>query len=496
MLNDFRFDEDTIAVMFGHEAAEDEDRRRLMEYYVKSDVYSTMRSNRKLLILVGHKGVGKSALLNIMEEEDKENNIVSLKIQPDDVLQIDMSKEVFLRKISIWKEGLSSLLVKEMINESLSFVKKFSDEDSGFSKILDVSKKIFGKKIEGFQEEHIGFSSKDFISLIDQLGFKDEKIMIYLDDLDRGWKNSKDDIENLSAMLNAIRDLSRELNNVHFRISLRSDIYYSVRTSDETTDKIDGSVVWQSWTNHQILVMLIKRIETYFNRNVNENELLSKSQDELSGYLTQVFEPRFNGKGHWKNAPIYRVIMSLIRKRPRDMIKLCTLAARSSNNNNHSKIMTVDLESNFRNYSNDRLMDTSTEYQAEFSNVRDLLLKMKPSKNELKKGNPSLFNREELIKKIENVLSMSSYYFSNGDEVTAERVAAFLYKINFITARKILANGEIQRVYYDENQYIYNQFTDFGYSYEIHPAYRWALQPDSIDNLFNEIELYDEAQKN
>ncbi|MBM7687762.1 hypothetical protein BCR24_02535 [Enterococcus ureilyticus] len=491
MDNSFRFSEDAIAEMFGHEAAEDEDRSRLMEYYVKSDVYSTMRSNRRLLILVGHKGVGKSALLNIMEEEDKENKIIALKIQPDDVLQIDMTKEVFLRKISIWKEGLSNLLVTELLNQSLMFVDEFTTEDSIFRKVIDVSKNIFGKKIEDFQDKKIGFNSNEFIMLINKLGFTNEKIMIYLDDLDRGWKNSKNDIESLSAMINAIRDLSRELKNVHFRISLRSDIYYSVRTSDETTDKIDGSVVWQSWTNHQILVMLIKRIETYFSRNVDESKLLSKSQDELSSYLIPVFEERFKGKGHWKNAPIYRVIMSLIRKRPRDMIKLCTLAARSSIINDHLKIMTFDLESNFRNYSNDRLMDTSTEYQAEFSNVRDLLLKMKPSRNELKKDNPSLFTREELIKKIENILSMSSYYFSNGDEVNPERVAAFLYKINFITARKSLSNGEIQRVYYDENQYIYNSFTDFGYSYEIHPAYRWALQPDSIDNLFNQIELID-----
>ena len=61
-------------------------------------------------------------------------------------------------------------------------------------------------------------------------------------------------------------------------------------------------------------------------------------------------------------------------------------------------------------------------------------------------------------------------------------------KINFITARKS-TGSEILRVYYDENQYIYNDFTDFGYSYEIHPAYRWALQPSSPAALFRQIEL-------
>ena len=166
-------------------------------------------------------------------------------------------------------------------------------------------------------------------------------------------------------MLNAVRDLSRDIKNLKFRLSLCSDVYYAVRTSDETTDKIDGSVIWQSWTNHEILVMLIKRIETYFGHTVDDNYLLHANQNEIAHYLDSVFEKRFNGSGHWENAPMHRVIMSLIRKRPRDLVKLCTLAARQANKNRHNKILTNDLESVFVNYSNDRLTDTSTEYKSE-----------------------------------------------------------------------------------------------------------------------------------
>ena len=318
--------------------------------------------------------------------------------------------------------------------------------------------------------------------------FKEKKIIIYLDDLDRGWENTKDDVKNLSAMLNAVRDLSRDMENIKFRIALRSDVYYAVRTSDETTDKIDGSVIWQSWTNHEILVMLIKRIETYFDRKVDEELLLSKRQADICGYLNSIFESRFQGSGHWENAPMYRVLMSLIRKRPRDLVKLCTLAARQAYSNNHTRILTNDLESVFKNYSNDRLTDTSSEYKSELPQVQELLLKMKPSQKELSTGSPGLYSREQLMKKLDNVRSMSSFSFKDGKEASSHNLAAFLYKINFITARKD-KDGEIMRIYYDENQYIYNDFTDFGYWYEIHPAYRWALQPSTTNDLFNQIEL-------
>ncbi|WP_200890411.1 hypothetical protein [Pseudoalteromonas luteoviolacea] len=67
-------------------------------------------------------------------------------------------------------------------------------------------------------------------------------------------------------------------------------------------------------------------------------------------------------------------------------------------------------------------------------------------------------------------------------------IAAFLYKINFITARKELPQG-IDRKYFEENRYLSNKFTEFGYDWEVHPAYRWALQPENPLQIFQELQL-------
>lgn len=134
------------------------------------------------------------------------------------------------------------------------------------------------------------------------------------------------------------------------------------------------------------------------------------------------------------------------------------------------------------------MTDTANEYKSELPNISNLLLKMKPTQKELRKNHPCVFTRAELLDKIRNIVSMGSFSFCDGRIVTPSEIAAFMYKINFLTARKNI-NGVIQRLYYDENRYIYNEFTDFGYDYEIHPAYRWALQPDRIDYLFKDIEL-------
>ena len=68
-------------------------------------------------------------------------------------------------------------------------------------------------------------------------------------------------------------------------------------------------------------------------------------------------------------------------------------------------------------------------------------------------------------------------------------MAQFLYKINFLTARKELPDGTIHRKYFEENRYLSSDFVDFGYDWEIHPAYRWALQPDTIDDIFHKLSL-------
>lgn len=487
-----KFDEETIRAIFGHEAAEDEEIERLKRYYVKTEIYNAIKSSIPLYILVGHKGVGKSALFKILEIEDLEECNLPITIQPDDILEIETDNDgKFLQKIRDWKEGLSKIIFRELvlsINDIFTNTINNKSMKEWISNVTALLGNMFGKKMEDLQNSYLDITNTQIVALFKNALFKEKTVTVYLDDLDRGWKNSKGDVANLSAMLNAIRDLSRETKNLKFRVALRSDVYYSIRTSDETTDKIDGSVLWLKWTNHEILVMLIKRIETFFGNSFDEEVLLNTKQKDFKVNLDSVFESRFKGKGHWENAPMYRVLMSLIRKRPRDLVKLCTLAARKASIENHCKIMTDDLENIFANYSNDRLTDTGNEYQSEFPKVKELLLKMKPSKKEIQGGHPCKYTRSQLTTKINNILSMSNFTFKDGNSATAEELAAFLYKINFITARKQIGD-EIQRIYYDENQYIYNDFTDFGYDYEIHPAYRWALQPDNIGMLFYQIEL-------
>ena len=475
------FNENDIQSLFGHEAAEDEDPERLKQYYFKGDTYDQMINDLPLRILVGHKGIGKSALFQVAIDEEKNKNRLTILIKPDDIVGLATSSDDFLNTIREWKKGINEIISrKALISFGLLHENWRSKLNQYGGVALDYLKNTFKTPSSLNLVETDKLVVNDFL--------RNGKISVYIDDLDRGWQGRKNDIHRISALLNAVRDISTESRGIYFRVSLRSDVYYLVRTSDESTDKIEGSVIWQSWHNHEILILLIKRIESYFGREINERELLTKKPAQLSHYLNQIMEPRFSGRGHWNNIPMYRVLMSLIRKRPRDLVKLCTLAARNARVTKSTKIMTNNFENIFEEYSQGRLQDTINEYRSELPDIERLLLGMKPAKKERRASEGYVYNTDTLLQKIRSIQEQGKFTYANGSVADEKSLAAFMYKINFLTARKDKGTF-ITRKYFEENRYLSNKFTEFGFDWEVHPAYRWALQPDTTWDIFAHLKL-------
>jgi len=57
------FDDVNIQKMFGADDAENESGERFKEYFYYNHAYESLTSELSVRVLVGHKGVGKSALL-------------------------------------------------------------------------------------------------------------------------------------------------------------------------------------------------------------------------------------------------------------------------------------------------------------------------------------------------------------------------------------------------------------------------------------------------
>jgi hypothetical protein len=487
MSSSFLFNEETIQEIFGHDAAEDELPERLKAYYFKSSIFEKVTAPAKLRILVGHKGIGKSALFTVAMQEERDHGKLPILIRPDDIAGIGHDSTDFLETITAWKNGLQEIICKKVLDTfGVQYPENTKKMLSGAGKLLT----FLETTLRPYTKSKFDITPTQQLLITNFL--KKTAVIVYIDDLDRGWEARKQDISRVSALLNAMRDLANQNSGLYFRLSLRSDVYYLVRTSDESTDKIEGSVIWFTWTNHEILALLVKRIETFWGRQVEESELLAMDQKDLAKYLYTVMDPIFAGQGRWAHAAIHRILMSLVRKRPRDLVKLCTLAARHAQGSKRSKLGTDDFKSIFEEYSQGRVQDTVNEFKSELPDIERLIVNMKPNKIERRTSLGYVYQTDDLIRKIKGITELGRFTFRNGNVADPKELAIFLYKINFLTARKVLPGGEIHRKYFEENRYLSAKFTDFGYDWEIHPAYRWALQPDTVEDIFQRLDLSSE----
>lgn len=104
-----------------------------------------------------------------------------------------------------------------------------------------------------------------------------------------------------------------------------------------------------------------------------------------------------------------------------------------------------------------------------------------------------IYTTEELLKKIDIITGKTPFRFSKGKVASSQELAAFMYKINFLVARKNIEGTDvINRRYFEDQKYLSNRFVDFGYKWEVHPAFRWALYPDGGKDIFASLRVDDE----
>lgn len=479
-----KFDDATIYEIFGTEDAENEKPDRLKQYFFRNKAYESLKADLPIRVLVGHKGVGKSALLKICYLENVDAGVLALWVKPNDVFSsVDTQASDFLSLIENWKVGLSTLIVRKALEGTNNF-----EEASRVQAITGGVRHLLAAL--GSHYLNAEPSMSDDARRLYKHFKNNQKIIIYLDDLDRGWEARNKDIRNISALLNAIRDMAGEDSRIQFRLGLRTDVYHLVRTADESTDKIESNLISLIWTNHEILTAMAKRISSYFGETVDESKLIQHTQTDIARRLNKVIEPRFQDRGKWENEATFRILMTLTRKRPRDLVKIFYYSAKEAHKDNSEIIRTGHLKRIFEKYSNERLRDIINEFKTELPGIEPVLLGMRQTKNERAKGVGPIFDDGQLIEKLRGLIRSNSLYFTSGEAVTPKSLAGFLYKCDFVTAR-FDRDGKIIRKHFEENQVLQSQGAQFGFKWEIHPAYRWALAPQDVADLIDRVDLTD-----
>ncbi len=498
--------------LFGHEDAGKEEEDRLLSYYYKTLQYEDVVSDIGLQIVTGEKGTGKSALLKMAYIEAQSSPIVPMWIRLDDLSELygDILKSSNLYELkTMWKKSISKLIVMKLASCTSCEIGEDYEQalawaySSGYASRDFISRTV--KIFKPLYEKYISLDVDPEVSgergILERI-IQNSRVRIFLDDFDLDWKGNSLDVLRLKSLLLSLSDMSSDMDGLSVRIALRTDVYEILR-DEEFSDKFESAVIKCKWNNNEIIKALCKRICTYFNVEFDENTIEENSnrQQIFVRYLNYVFETRFGEYARcWSNAPIYRVIFSLIRRKPRDMVKLCQSVAEQAYINKLNKINDMCFLNVLESYSQERLKDLVNEYKTQLPQLRPFLLRMAPTKDEIrsKSSERYVYTTDQLYKKIKDILSnipIKIYQSSSNGLVMANfhEAAHFLYQIGFITGRKRTPSGKISRVYYDESPYLLQINTgDGGFAWEIHPAYRGSLAKGINDSWESTLDVEDE----
>ena len=468
-----------LAVLLGTDAAEDESDARLRAYFLKTPAYTQVANpDRGLRVVVGNKGTGKSAIFRVAALEDRAAGRLPIEVRPDDLTDVAQGNLNYLQLVAAWKKGLAEVIIEK----SLKALGEADDKFFGKAKrksgrVLDVIQKSLGDEVKGFKLDAARAEAAHAF-------MAGQELTLYLDDLDRGWRGTKTDAQRYGAMFDAIRDIQRENDTLRVRVGLRTDLYALIRSTDPSSDKWQSNVVHHTWSNHETFVLLVKRIASYFDTQHDWDELLRRPQQQSAHLLSPILDWHYKGKGLWHKKPMYNVVMSFARRRPRDLVVLLNLAGQRAQSLKHAVIETDDLHHSFPRFSEERLTDIVNEFGLEARGLGNFLLKLKPSKVERTTAENYLLSTDAMLKRVTQALDQAPLTFADGTLPTATTVLGFLYRIDFLQARKTAASGVIERMYFDQNRLLTPDKIDLGYSWEIHVAFRWVLQPDDEDDIF------------
>jgi hypothetical protein len=154
------------------------------------------------------------------------------------------------------------------------------------------------------------------------------------------------------------------------------------------------------------------------------------------------------------------------------MIELAKTAGIKAVKNKHSKINRHDIFEVLDVFGKKRVEDTIAEFRSQCPEVGELLSAFSRENEEL--------STDELIQIINTkILSHTSPNITGCiGKSTALDVAAFLFEIGFIYARRDFFDGSYEHISFSDKPALLKSRTnvDSGFKWEIHPVYRQALE--------------------
>lgn len=302
-------------------------------------------------------------------------------------------------------------------------------------------------------------------------------VYVLIDDLDATFQSTDSECLSLSTFFSACRYLTQDVLGVSFRVTMRSDVWPTIRRFDESLDKLEQYVSELTWSPDEFRTLLYKRIESQ--SKVNSFEVPEKQFGESDErYEERILKMLFVERVEWgeKNVQSYKVIHTLSYERPRWAIQLCKLAQSSAIRKRRSVISKEEIDDVWGDYGSKRIADLVAEHKHQCKQIEELITAFR--------GSDRRFSREELLVFVKNKITNHLALFIDSKKANTQlEVAHFLFRIGFLVARSDESSGNYEHYGFRAMPDLLSSRTDndFNMKWEIHPCYRQALDIKKIN---------------
>lgn len=474
--------------LFGNEAGEDENKRRLNEYYLEKEKNKIFHDpNRKLGFVRARKGVGKSALLNYsayrIEEKYKNDMVINIKAS-ELIALYECDDYQPLQYTNCWQQRICL----RILNEIAKRIKFAASDDS--MKIIEYA------EIMGYKGKNIVSALSDRLTLnLDKKiiekrknnkeianGYQllkrystetDQKVWLFIDDIDATFINSVENMIVVGTFFTACRYLANSVEGLNIRASVRTDVWTILRNFDEALDKCEQYMIDLVWSTKDTGEILYNKLYTYFSEKYPNMDLGDKNFKDIESQ-NKIFNLVFNGQLQWGNNKVvpYRSIHILGAGRPRWAAQLCKMAAEDTYQKQRDKIATGNINYAMTEYGKYRMADLYKEHKHQCKSLETII--------EIFRNGKRAYTTGELVELIrKRVINEGREIQIDGLQSVCNeiQIGKFLYRIGFITLRNDEYNKALGLTRYEDDPYLFSDYNiDNNQVWEIHPAYRTVLK--------------------
>jgi hypothetical protein len=471
------------------------DRQFLAETFVSPSQFGQLCSIEpgSMRVLVGNKGIGKSAIVEWIDKVAKRRNLPAVLLRPDNLadtgqphaLDIGTLKAHYYDKLlrsvaSTIGSKLKHLLIgsaAKLYNEAKR--KGISQEDL-VTKTLELVSAVSlpVKNVNGVQlaKDLAGTNSHDQLvqAINTQLLQPGSSVFFLLiDDTDQlASPDQGSHLNRIWALILAVRRLAIECPNVRPIVTLRSSVWSRLTSESsgqrDQTDHIRGFVVPLLATD-DLMTNIVER------RLLRATMDAGASRSDLYGNFFDSYTMTLPSSDERRSWPSF--ITKSARERPRDALQLIKSMIDAATSAKHAKIGSADAANAMTIYSGERVDDIVNEFSLDCAAVRNVIDSFSDEDFDLK-----FESVRDHLRRVPSITSMAirgTQLHPDSDE-DAIRLLGLLHETGFLNARvpdKTKPRGFRHINFGDDPNFV--RFSNWnslqGATWEVHPAFRSYL---------------------